>query len=77
MTRGHYIRGKVRRNNYHLAFKKEFLLDVSWFAVGPSRFPIFSFSVLMPVHCGKPNRVCFLYISIWMAPKMQLSQFSV
>lgn len=49
MTRGHYIRSKVRRNNYHLAFKKGFRLEVSWFAVGPSRFQFFSFSVLMPV----------------------------
>ena len=40
--------------------------------LAPVVFQFFSFSVLMPVHCGKPDRVCFLYISIWIAPKCSI-----
>ena len=43
--------------------------------LAPVVFQFFSFLVLMPVRCGKPNRVCFLYISIWMAPKCSCLNF--
>ena len=53
MTRGHYIRGKVRRYNYHLAFKKEFDWMLVSSQLAPVIFKFFSFSALMPVRSLK------------------------